>query len=60
MSFLWSFLTNEEGLDSADCALLLAFFALVAGALCVTLPGSITGFEGPDQNALTAAARAAA
>jgi len=58
MSFLRSFLRNEEGLDSAECALLLAFLALAAGALYVTLPFSITGFEGPGQNDLAAAVRA--
>lgn len=58
MSFLKSFLRNEEGLDSAECALLLAFLALAVGALYVTLPASITGFEAPDQNDLTAAAQA--
>ncbi len=55
MSFLRSFLRNEEGLDSAECALLLALVALVAGALYVTLPAGITGFEGPGQDELAAA-----
>jgi Flp pilus assembly pilin Flp len=59
MTFLKSFLRNEEGQDMVEYTLLLAFVALAAGAAYVTIGQQISAIWSKGQNDITSADTAA-
>ena len=59
MSYLKSFLKDEEGQDMVEYTLLLAFVALAAGAAYVTIGNNISGIWSKAQTDVTNAAAVA-
>jgi Flp pilus assembly pilin Flp len=59
MSFLKSFLKNEEGQDMVEYTLLLAFVALSAGAAYVSIGNNVSSIWSKAENDINSAALAA-
>jgi Flp pilus assembly pilin Flp len=59
MSFLKSFLKNEEGQDMVEYTLLLAFVALSAGAAYVSIGTNVSSIWSKAQGDLSSASLAA-
>ena len=59
MSYLKSFLKDEEGQDMVEYTLLLAFVALAAGAAYVTIGNNISGIWAKAQTDVANAAAVA-